>query len=301
MIESRGDFREEAVIEDLIGGPLYEAQKTLPKLPIPEIMDTISAFLPTALPLAESEEEARNLIEKCKSFPAEAENLHKRLIERRDGEMKDSSWLQLWWNTAGYLQVRDPVTINVSYFFHFSDDATVGAPLDKSLGVMRGASMLHSAAEFRKMICSGTFPHERIGRKEPKTPLCSVAYKYMFNACRIPRREQDSYRIYDPSLHRHCVVARKGHYFAVDFVDECGDPLPLEVIENRLQECVTLADKEGDAPKLGWLTSSDRDSGADAREELLRVGGSEMKDALEKLESGALLLCLDNEVSVSTT
>ena len=69
MIESRGDYREDSVIEDIVGGPLYEAQKTLPKLPIPEIKDSIMNFLPTALPLADSEEEARKLIEACKEFP----------------------------------------------------------------------------------------------------------------------------------------------------------------------------------------------------------------------------------------
>ena len=47
--------------------------------------------------------------------------------------------------------------------------------------------------------------------------------------------------------------------------------------------------------ELGWLTSSDRDSWADAREEILRVGGMEMQQALEWLESGALLLCLDDD------
>jgi len=301
MIESRGDYREDSVIEDIVGGPLYEAQKTLPKLPIPEIKDSIMNFLPTALPLADSEEEARKLIEACKEFPAQAENLHKRLIERRELEMKDSSWLQLWWNTAGYLQVRDPVTINVSYFFHFADDPSIAdtVPVDKPLGIKRGASMLHAAAEFRKMICSGTFPHERVGRKEPKTPFCSVAFKYMFNSCRVPRREQDTYRMYDPSLHKHCIIARKGHFFAIDFVDENGDPLPVQVIEQRLEECIALADVEGEGPMLGWLTSSDRDSWADARDELLNTYGSDMKNALERLESGALLLCLDDETPVS--
>jgi carnitine O-acetyltransferase len=307
MVESRGDYREEAYLEDLIGGELYKYQKELPKLPIPEVMNTISTLLPTALPLAKSEEESRSFLEKCKSLPTEAENLHRRLIERKEIDMKDSSWLQNWWCTAGYLQIRDPVVVNVSYFFHFSDDGSLGVLANqksfdsqgKSLGVMRGASILHSAAEFRKQICSGSFPQQRIGRKEPKTPLCSVAFKYMFNACRIPRKSQDTYRIYDPSLHKHCIVARKGSFFAVDFLDDFGDALPLQVIEERLQQCVELADKQVDAPKLGWLTSSDRDAWASARQEILRVGGSKLKKSLEKLESGALVINLDSETPVS--
>ena len=189
--------------------------------------------------------------------------------------------------------------VNVSYFFHFSDDGTLPPKTNEwSLGVNRAASILYSAAEFRKQICSGSFPQRTIGSKEPKTPLCSVAYKYMFNACRIPRREHDSYRIYDPSCYQHCVIACKGSYFAFDFVDGNGDPLPLSVIEDRLTQCVELANAESDKnPKIGWFTSNDRDSWADARIELLRVGGDDMNRALEKLESGALMICLDDEVS----
>lgn len=196
------------------------------------------------------------------------------------------------------ISVRDPTVVNVSYFFHFIDDLSLPDKTDEwSLGVHRAAAILYSAAEFRKQICTGSFPRRTIGRREPKTPLCSVAYKYMFNACRIPRKDQDTYRLYDPSRHRHCVVACNGSFFAVDFVDDKGEPLPLHILEERLYECIELAKESDDGPKLGLLTTSDRDSWSDARDELLRVGGDDMKRALEKLESGALMICLDDEVS----
>jgi len=314
IIESNGDYRNETHIERFIGGPLYTAQPKLPRLPVPSIAQTIARFLPTALPLAETAEESRSLKDACASFAEETAVLQRRLEERRDGEeTRDSSWLQLWWNTEGYLKVRDSLVVNVSYFFHFSDDGTlpsrgVGGG-EISMGVRRGAAVLAATAEYRKLVCSGSLPHDTIGRKDPKTPLCSVAFKYMFNSCRIPRRGQDTYKMYDPSLHRHCVVAHKGTLFAVDFMDEDGDSLPIDLIEDRLQRCVLEAerveDKEsvggggGGVMNLGWLTSNDRDSWADARAELLRVGGEKMGAALEKLESGAIMLCLDDQEPIS--
>jgi len=106
MLESHGDYRAESHLETHIGGPLYSQQSSLPKLPIPSISDTLSRFLPTALPLAKSVEEAETLKEAVKRFEAEgAGELQKRLAERKEGEMKESSWLQFWWNTLGYLQV----------------------------------------------------------------------------------------------------------------------------------------------------------------------------------------------------
>ena len=98
MVESKGDYREEAFLEDYIGGPLYEGQKDLPRLPIPSIEETLERFLPTALPLARSEEERSALLAACDSFPEQARQLQERLEARRDDEMSDSSWLQLWWN-----------------------------------------------------------------------------------------------------------------------------------------------------------------------------------------------------------
>lgn len=192
--------------------------------------------------------------------------------------------------------------VNVSYFFHFSDDGTLPQPTQQnewSRGIHRAASILYSAAEFRKQLCSGSFPQREIGRKDPKTPLCSTAYKYVFNACRVPHKGEDTYRLYDPSRYTHCVVACKGNFYAFDFVDDDGEPLPLDVIEDNLYKCVEFAksDDGSSGPKIGWFTSSDRDSWADARQELLRVGGDNMNEALEKLESGALMICLDDEVS----
>ena len=145
-----------------------------------------------------------------------------------------------------------------------------------------------------------------IGRKDPKTPLCSAAFKYMFHACRIPARSQDAYRMYDPSRHRHCVVANKGYFFAVDFVDGDGDPLPFCILEERLQRCVDMAEEMQQSmrgtrtvPRIGLLTASDRDSWADVRGRLLDAGGEPMGRALERLESGAFLLCLDDNEPLS--
>ena len=105
MIESNGDYRDEAYLEDYIGGPLYEYQHQIPHLPIPSIEQTIARFLPTALPLVKSSQEKHALIEACRDFPQKAQILQQRLQSRRDNEFSNSSWLQKWWN-----QVRKELT-----------------------------------------------------------------------------------------------------------------------------------------------------------------------------------------------
>lgn len=98
VVESNGDYRNETYLEKLIGGPLYEKQMSLPRLPIPSLKDTIERFLPTALPLARTEEEKVALMEACRKFQEQAEEFHERLLRRRNEEFPDSSWLQKWWN-----------------------------------------------------------------------------------------------------------------------------------------------------------------------------------------------------------
>ena len=318
--DANGDYRvESAFLESTLHdskghrNTLYEHQTKIPHLPIPSISETLSKLPSTALPLlktknsSDNDDERTSFMKAIENFPSQAERLQlqERLLKRRNEEYKESSWLQHWWNTTGYLQVRDPVVINVSYFYHFVMDPTLpihstGDNLD--LSISRGAAILHQVAKFRKEVCSATLSPPFVGRKEKNTQtfLCNTAYKYMFHTCRIPQLHQDCVRMYDPSIHdnSHCIVSYKGMFYAVDFVDpNTGDPLPLSILENRLKRVKDLVRQNHKTNvKLGWLTSWDRDSWAKGRETLLSVGGKDLEQALSKLESGAFMLCLDDEV-----
>ena len=311
---SRGDYREEAHLEKVIGGPLYVHQRHLPRLPIPTLEETAHSLLPTAIPLAASDDEVRTLIQATEEFVTDAEPLQQRLEKRNKEMQEDSSWLQLWWNQLGYLRVRDPVVVNVSYFFQLEDDDTLPPQSpppslsprhedddnDRNMQIARGAAILTAVAEYRKLVCSGSLPAETIGRKNPKTPLCSTAFKYMFHSCRIPRREADVYKIYDPSRYQHCIVAIKGQFFSMNFVDDKEDPMSISTIERGLRLCLTMARKNEAFSKrslqLGLLSGGNRDTWARNRTLLKSIGGLEMESALHRLESGAVLLCLDDEV-----
>ena len=292
MVESNGDYRDELWIEDHVGGPLYQFTGRLPSLPVPEIPATLQRLIPTALPLARNDTEREAFSQAVQQFPQQASLLQQRLQQRAAEIGTTSSWLQHWWNTWCYLQVRDPVVINVSYFFHFANDPTATSM------IQRGAAILTAVAQFRHLVATGQFPAEVIGKGEKAKPLCSVPYKYMFNACRIPKLEQDAYRIYDPALHSHVIVAVRGHFFSVPLVDtETMQPHGIAALETALQDCLDSATSHTALP-LGWCTSSNRDQWALARTRLLEVGGRDMEAALKELESGAVLLCLDMDDTV---
>lgn len=294
VVISNGDYRDELFLEEHIGGPLYETQNDIDRFPVPSLEDTVERLIPTAIPLAESEEEKQAFLKACEDFPSEASALQKELLQRKqDNDADNSSWLQQWWQKYGYLTYRDPVAVFVSYFLLIGDDNKL--PKGDDSGLARAAAAVYAVAEGRKQICSGQMTPESVGAQ----PLCSVGFKYMFHACRLPQPEQDSYAIHDPSLYRHCIVASNGQFYAVDIVDDNDDPLPLSMIQARLKRCQELShsDEQKDYPQLGWLTSSDRDTWTNDRNELLSVGGDTMQDALQKLESGAFVINLDDDVS----
>jgi len=324
-VESYGDYRRDARLleEEGADSPLYRHQSSLPRLPVPSLKDTAKAFLPTALPLlassspsADDDEAAlsTSLEEACRSFPQQAAALQERLW-RRAGRFDDSSWLQLWWNQEVYLNCRDPL-FHVSYYYRFedgigddkSDGGAEGVGIDR--GLRRAAAAVQAAALYALDVHSQTLKADMVGSRGT-TPLCSVQYKYLFNSCRIPRRGQDSYRVYRPPRQngqpQHVVVACKGQFYKVPVENAVdGSVLSREALESALEECARRAcrqeerptDDEGcdnfvRVPKLGYLTTTDRDTWADNYEFLCRSCGPLMREALEELQSGIGVLALD--------
>ena len=166
--------------------------------------------------------------------------------------------------------------------------------------IQRGALVLKAAWEYRQMIASRTLPQETIGKA--KTPLCSTGFKYLFHTSRIPNLVQDSYKLHDPSIYTHAVVAHRGHFFVLPLVDNQGQEYSLPALETALRQCQIMSQQvENQAvpwwQELGYLTTSNRDACATARQTLLHIPG--MDEALMWLESGMLLLCLDDEMPYS--
>ena len=192
--------------------------------------------------------------------------------------------------------VREPIVINLSYFFPLKNDETLPSSSMQSMCVLRAACAAYALAEYRKKVCSGHLPVERYGSKE--IPLCSSSFKYHLHSCRIPMENQDVFRMYDPSIFKHCVVACRGQFFAMDIVNENDDPLPFKVIQNGLEQCINLASQNPmSIPQLGFLTTTDRDVWAQNRELLIEAGGEEVMKSLEKIESSMALICLDETTS----
>jgi hypothetical protein len=114
-----------------------------------------------------------------------------------------------------------------------------------------------------------------------------------FNTCRIPKLGADTCRIYHRRIHKHAIVACRGHFFEIPLEDESGKPLNHPELEDLLYQCEEKADLKDPFLGFGWLTTWNRDDWAKAGDILLERGGPEMANGLERLESAVLVLNLD--------
>jgi carnitine O-acetyltransferase len=326
--ESKGNNEEDAnaIEDDRL--PLYRSQKYLPSLPLPEITDTVAPFLSSAIPLCPTWDQVAKVGKAAEDFPKQAEALQARLRAHADAR-KNTSWLQEWWN-EGYLKDRNSNVINVSYFFRLVDNdeeleegdrntsdstkepAAIQQQRNDGKGLERAAAILQGVATYAERILNGSRPPDTLASSKDKAPvaLCSSQYKYLFHACRIPGADQDTYRLYNLEKdktplqrqcpHTHAIVAVGGQFYSIPLRDVEGSLLPHVILKSMLEECVQLSERTQSTssvvsvPHLGWLTTQNRDDWFKDYS-ALNNASSEMSDALHVLQSGLVVLCLDDD------
>ena len=127
-------------------GPMLRYQASLPRLPVPPLSSTLSKYLESIRPHLTSSEYARSeaVVREFGASPRATE-LQKRL-EARAAEPGTVNWLADWWNDVAYMAYRDPVVVNVSYFFlHTADPAIQDAP-------KRAATLIKAMLPFRTLV-----------------------------------------------------------------------------------------------------------------------------------------------------
>ena len=132
--------------EDPSAPPMLRYQASLPKLPVPPLESTCAKYLESVQPILTPEEYSRTTqaVSSFLSSPLAAE-LQQRLKDRA-ATPETTSWLIDWWNDAAYLGFRDPVVVNVSYFFVHRDDRYRRDP------ARRAASLIKAMLPFRDLV-----------------------------------------------------------------------------------------------------------------------------------------------------
>nr|XP_061790273.1 carnitine O-palmitoyltransferase 2, mitochondrial-like [Nerophis lumbriciformis] len=284
-------------------------QKSLPRLPIPKLEDTIRRYLAAQQPLLD-EQQFRETEKVAQDFLAgEGKRLHQELVAQ-DKKNKHTSYISGPWFDM-YLSAREPLVLNFNPFMSLAPDPES----ERNEQLARAANLTCSAVRFLKTLRAGLLEPEvyhlersrarsdafkKLVRWAPASlawyasfaagafPLDMSQYFRLFNSTRVPRAGRDEL-VTEPDG-RHLLVMRKGHMYVFDVLDRDGNAVAPARVRDNLS---WILSDETPAPAFppGALTTENRDVWAGLREKLLAAGNEE---TLRAVDGAVFCLCLDD-------
>jgi carnitine O-palmitoyltransferase 2 len=294
--------------------PTMKFQKSLPRLPIPQLEKTIDRYLSGLQPIILDQKQYDNTVQIAHSFKdGEGKSLHQELLQvnksNRDTSYISSDWFDM------YLTCRDPLVLNFNPFISLKDDPD---PRYMKLPV-RITNFLISALRFKKSLESNVLSPELAHGNPKKTdtdlyktifsmtpeslasnvsmyfkvfPFDMSQYESVFNKTRIPQKERDILKKYPNS--KHIVFLKGGQFFAVDVLDSNGNIRQPEELYSLVQSIINL-NVDSNADSITTLSADDRDTWAEARNRLTS-SSSQNLISLETLDSAIFVICIDDFV-----
>ncbi|CAG5122725.1 unnamed protein product, partial [Candidula unifasciata] len=260
---------------------VFAPQLSLPKLPVPELQETMDKYLTLIKTVVSPQEYART-----KSLVAEQQSM--------------DNWANDWWLHDMYLNVRLPLVIN-------SNPAAVFPCQNfpsRRHQIRFAAKFLCGMLDFKFLLDSRTLPVERCKHKEKGQPLCMEQHYRLFSSYREPARGSDIQRTDLGTLGTdYIVVACNNQFYKVD-VQKAGEYISEADLSVQISRVLVMAEEREKAPEVGILTSQSRDVWADTRERLMQGHAlisvqadihrnRHVNTNLHILENCLFLLCLD--------
>ncbi|XP_072246358.1 carnitine O-palmitoyltransferase 2, mitochondrial [Leuresthes tenuis] len=290
--------------------PSMHYQKSLPRLPVPKLEDTIRRYLAAQKPLLDDDQFSTTEKIALDFQNSVGKQLHEELVAQ-DKNNKHTSYISGPWFDM-YLSARDSVVLNFNPFMSFNPDPKK----EYNNQLVRSANMVCSAVRFMKTLRAGLLEPEVFHLNPAKSntdrfkslirwvpsslswygaymvnayPLDMSQYFRLFNSTRIPKRGRDE--LFTDEKGRHLLVMRKGNMYVFDVVDRDGNLVKPAEIHSHLKYILSDSTPAPAFP-LGVLTSENRDVWAGLRDKLLAAGNAE---DLRIVDSALFCLCLDDE------
>eukprot|EP01119_Soliformovum_irregulare_P016454 TRINITY_DN4758_c0_g1_i1.p1 TRINITY_DN4758_c0_g1~~TRINITY_DN4758_c0_g1_i1.p1 ORF type:complete len:660 (-),score=192.99 TRINITY_DN4758_c0_g1_i1:59-2038(-) len=291
--------------------PTYHFQKSLPKLQIPSLDETLVKYLTVVKPLVSPEEFAETQ-RKVQEFKlGQGPVLQKKLVEQNVNNPQTSYISAMWYDM--YLKRRDPIAININPFMMITPFQA-----EKNTQLFRAASLVRSAIKMYKTLQTQVLKPEvfftkakfsptweSIISKVPSAlsyypayflgayPLDMSQFSSLFRSTRLPYEKKDGLQSYAGS--NHIIVLRSGEFHVVKVMHSNEVGFSTEEIASQLKAILALPAK---TPKgtLGIMTTENRDKWAETRRQLLLDDPEgKNKTSLHLLDSALFVLALDDE------
>ncbi|KAL4172705.1 hypothetical protein KRP22_007868 [Phytophthora ramorum] len=306
---SLGGYVQDTVI------PTYHFQKSLTRLPIPKLEDSLARYLAAVEPVVSPQQlaDTRHAVAAFQS--GVGTDLHQALVAR-DAANKHTSYINQWWLEM-YLTDRQPLPINYNPQIKLKMDPVPA----RNAQSQRAASLIASSVRVYRTLRDGKLEPD-IFHTKPTTsktpafqyfckflpesvsfygaaalgayPLDMSQYKNLFASTRLPKSGQDELKVTPGS--KHIVVQRGTKFYTFDVLTEDGDAVPDEQILANVEAILgePLAKSTPDVPGMGLLTTMNRDAWANARQKLEASGGVN-KASLELIDSALFVVSLEHK------
>ncbi len=257
----------------------FEFQEQLSTLPMSNLNEAGMNFLDWVEPLVTTEQfnTTKNTLENF--MVKDGLILHKKLEEWSN--QNEGNWLHPLWRDM-YLDIRDPLVINVNYFVKlvtdhltttYTSSDIAGVIINKLMDVYEGISL-------------ETFEPEKFRN----TPLCMTQYKQMFKATRIPKPNRDVYSVKPKTKTNHIIVMFKNHMFKVNLTDATGQRYSCKMIINTLNNLMD-SELEANDTSMGILTTAPRDQAAILLKDIITFDKN--SENFDILQEALFVVCID--------
>ncbi|KAG6448163.1 hypothetical protein O3G_MSEX005397 [Manduca sexta] len=197
-----------------------------------------------------------------------------------------------WWLDDMYLKVRLPLPINSNPGMVFPRRKF--AKMEEVADL--GALFIDDLLDYKEMLDRGELPLERATSREKGQPLCMEQFYRLLGVCRIPEMGRD--RLDLPKIKNGTeeqeelvVVACRNYFYPIPVKAMDRGRLTPGEIQAQILHAMVDASAAPPAPRVGLLTSMNRDQWARAREQLIRDENN--RSNLELISRALCILCVD--------
>ncbi|CAH0522542.1 unnamed protein product [Peronospora belbahrii] len=300
--------------------PTYHFQKSLLRLPIPKLEDSIQRYLLAVEPLVTPQafHETKDAVFEFQH--GVGKDLQQALITR-DMANAHTSYINQWWLEM-YLTDRQPLPINYNPQIQLKMDIVPA----KNTPSQRATSLIASTVRIFRTLRDGKLEPDVFHTKPALSrttcfqyickflpervsfygaaafgayPLDMSQYQHLFASTRVPRIGQDELQV-ATTLSKHVVVQRGTKFYTFDVLTQEGKAVADEEILANVEAILAqpLTTSTFNAPGMGLMTTMNRDTWANARQKL-EASSAVNKASLEQIDSALFIVCLEHEAPVT--
>lgn len=227
------------------------AAQSLQKQPLPELKDTLTAYLDAVHPFCTATEidTTKAEIAKFQVTGSLGLELQRRLRVLADDPSVDN-WLSDLYMKRRFLALRSSLVAFQTYF-----GTHPHGPAPRSSQAERATLLTVTAFNFKRKLEAGLLETQYLSGHA----IDPDSYRWQFNTCREPHIGQDRIQKYTGGEHEYVVVFRRGHAFKVPLTADDGNVVTAMTLQSEFQGILDLPLAKSE---LSILTADMRESWA---------------------------------------